>query len=465
MLMSGCFDKIILCYYKEGKVHETFINIEQQDQLSTIELITIVMNHYKFSINLIPSIGFNDITLGSSLYDVLNQLTSQGYHLNLIFSSKNPINVPYIIFIKELSTRLIFNGSNQILQFIEFTSFQNLRLHYQNHKISSLGLKTIYNNSFGPTYPGEIDGSIYILSYPGISFRFKIPQTIKDQEQDQNKIFIKILDENIEFDTLVIHNEKNWNDVYEKIININQDGYELFDNKDIKPRINKPSSDISIDRIDINMPKGKILINFNDSTKPFEIEINKTYQQDILLKLGPPDDIFIKNDSRLKIHQTNQTSDSEVFHNYFKFGIDILYNISSKNGSRVKKFIIHNNLPNSLNFQKYKKCIWRMLGYPQQPQTTSEDNWDWIRDKNQFITSEMYFNEIPKNYKTNGSNLPIILNRFDLINNLDQSIEIIDDMDEKGDQGDNHGQSLIYAYKRCIWEIIDNAAINSVTLY
>lgn len=452
-----------------------------------------------------------ELELGASLYDVLNYLISQGFNMKFVFSETEIIETPYILLIKQLSIRLIFNGDNQLLQFIELDKFDNLNLFYKDRKVGSLSLKNIYNNSFGPTYPGKICDGHYILSYPGISFKFLIPPQLGDV--DKKNMLMKLLEQDlINLLTIVVHHEQNYQDVYKNQIAYKEDAYSLMDSSSSINKMNHKTEGVDIARLDVNMPLGKVMIRFRHhpdvNVRRFEIILTKTLQQDVLSIIGPPDEVFIKNDSRLNIHNDTKKSKNntngndspqgsstdggsgdvdEVFHNYFRYGFDLLYDISSNQGAKVKKIILHNNLPNSLFFQKYKKCIWRMMGYKQRKKIEGEagkdreeiitskpqhTDWDWCNSVTGLSTSEMYFNEIPKAFKVNGQNSPIILNRNDLYNNsLDNSIEFVtidetDSVNSKTSGNKSWGQSLIYAYKRCIWEVLSvNNAVNSVTLY
>lgn len=405
------------------------------------------------------------VEIGSSLYDVLKSLQLQGFQLKFIFDPNKIVEVPYIVLIKSLSIRLLFNGSSQLLEFIELNKFDNLNIHYKGNKINGLNLKKIYNNSFGPTYPGEVQDGNYYLSYPGISFRFQLPNDLKESKKD---ILVDLLEEdNLIVESIIVHNEENWKSVYDKHIIKDEDQYVLLKKQ---PKILIQSKFIKIERLDCIIPLGKIKIIFQshpDLINDYEIILNKTLQQDILSIIGPPDEIFLKNDSRLTIHEKKDSKEDnhEIFHNYFRYGFDILYDISSNQGSKIKKIILHNNLPNSLFFQKYKKCIWRMIGY----ETSFDSSWERFNKSNGVATSEMYFSEISSNFKKCGNTTtssPIILNRNDLFNSLENSIEFIT-IDEEDDKYDKTwGQVLIYAYKRCIWEILSvNNGVNSITLY
>jgi len=396
----------------------------------------------------------------------------QGFYLKFIFSEAEIIETPYIVVIKQLAIRLVFNGSNQLLQFIEIDKFDSLNLVYKNRKVGGLTLKNIYNNAFGPTYPGEVRDGHYILSYPGISFKFTIPHGL---DHEDKAILMKLLEKDLVIQTIVVHHERNWNDVYQGQIAFEEDAYTLMNSSSA---INKLDETIGIERLDCIVPLGKIMIRLKqhpEAITHFELVLKKTLQQDILAVIGPPDEVFVKNDSRLNIHNgIKRNSDSgngnEIFHNYFRYGFDILYDISDSQGSKIRKLIIHNNLPNSLFFQKYKKCIWRMIGTDYEGGGSKVVDWSW-KDKREtgMATSEMYFSEIPKSLKQKGHTSPIILNRSDLLNtSLDSSIEFvtIDETDIGKSDNKSWGQSLIYAYERCIWEVLSsNNAVNSVTLY
>jgi len=77
--------------------------------------------------------------------------------------------------------------------------------------------------------------------------------------------------------------------------------------------------------------------------------------QDVISCLGPPDDVFYKDDRRSRRRKERSAPEApvDVFLNYFRHGIDILIDGSAKT---VKKFLLHANVPGHYNFTRYARC-------------------------------------------------------------------------------------------------------------
>lgn len=398
----------------------------------------------------------------------------------------------------------------------------------------------------------------------------------------------------------------------QKLLSFKNDNFS--DLLQLSSAIKRKKNYISISVVDINLVKGLIRFNFSyhyRNFKYFVLELNKTKQQNVLYYLGEPDSTYLKIDSRFKIYSNgsnntvlgssneldpSRTRESntaasvdnsefnEVFHNYFRYGFDILYSTDNQYGSTAKKIIFHNNIPTSLYFNKYNKVNWLMKGYgnsvgpadlengyghessksasaapvhenengngdgdcddnsndyfphfAKKVNKTSE-SWDWTDSysESNLATSEMYFHEINEiNFKTfssenNTTHRPFDPSNFVLIdrNNLlsleddsdpidlisdDEDFSSIDSMHENGHIANNGtasvavaasaseaetvldsaeegstrrksshngkfkstqgctlkwGQSKLYGFKRCIWEVLsDNDAVSSITLF
>ncbi|CAI5759181.1 unnamed protein product [Candida verbasci] len=419
-----------------------------------------------------PGLGIgNDIKLGSSLYNVVNNLDKFKYKIKILYSNKEYYDNPIIIQLLDLNIRLTFK--NQCLDLIELLNLSNnqsrklLRLNFNNQILNEIegsnsevtscssstmsesslttsgstfntlisnspAFQTIYNKVFGPTYPGILKNQFYILSYNGISFKFEILNTgllecLKSI--DDGQILSKLLNwdnpEDIICDSIAIFKGDSWKDYKQKP----------------KPK--------DFNRLSIDLDKGIIKLSEE------EIVIGSSTQQEILNLLGPPDELFNKTDSKFLIH--NQLDTKSSFHNYFRLGIDILYDVKQSSyydqnnlHSVVKKVILHNGgVAECLNFMKWNKC-----------------NWTIQVDKSTKITSEMYFNDLPTSFKTLT---PVLLNRYES-EFIDHDLDIIESPNINKRISDckvkTWGQSKLYGFNRCILEVLNsNGCISSVTIY
>jgi len=191
--------------------------------------------------------------------------------------------------------------------------------------------------------------------------------------------------------------------------------------------------------------------------------------------LGPPDDYFNKFDSRLLIHKhtkglladSAQLQENDIshykFHNYYKYGMDVLYDLNGKNTkvqskTTIKKIILHNGgICESLNFMKWNRC-----------------NWEIYNDNVRF-NSSMTFKDLPESLQ----NLtPVLLNRNES-EFVDNDLDIIHFPKEASFSQESQlslssvdervktwGQSKLYGFDRCIFEVLDsNGTISTITVY
>ncbi|RLV90280.1 hypothetical protein JA1_004672 [Spathaspora sp. JA1] len=465
----------------------------------------------------------NHIKLGSPMFDIIKHLDKHKYRLRITFSDKNFYQTPTLVKILDLGIRLTFNNHpDQHLELIEVLNLEDntidrklLRLIYNGQslnefendsgQLSSLALestisktsscstimdntspvlsstsstnsavqalssvgpsfKTIYNKIFGPTYPGKLnrDKKTYILSYPGISFKFKITNTgLLDSissDDNEHQILSKILNWDNPFDvscdSIALYKGNSWEDY--KVNNQN------------KP--NTASYEIS--KLAINLNQGIVKIIRNDSQDIIKLGIST--QQEVVNILGPPDEYFNKFDSRLLIHnhltddiakENAQDISHCKFHNYYRYGIDILYDLNNSKGNQnkmnttVKKIVIHNGgIPEDLNFMKWNSCNWEI-------EREEDDN----KEPGFQINSTMYFDQLPDVFHSLN---PVLLNRNES-EFIDNDLDIIElpDQHQQEHQEENPkvktwGQTKLYGLNRCILEVINsNGCISTVTIY
>lgn len=327
-----------------------------------------------------PKVALGDVHIGSTLNTVLRQCQSVQH--NLIYSRYSILTVPYIIQLPSFGIQLIFNQNTQRLIIIEILSPSLLELSYQDKSIKEWNIKKVYNDEFGPTYKGIKVESNYVLSYPGISFKFEILEEDKEEEDILSKLLLR----NSKVLSIALHPYKQYTD-WESNLSCSY----LTESIEISKLIIDKDNNIKIK-----------FLKHSNNIESFSLYLGKSNQQDILCTLGPPDDTFIKNDNRTQIHSTlDEVDDGLVFHNYYHFGFDLLYS-----NLTLIKIIIHNNSPlNKLLFGKYEKCLFEIeLG-------------------TKFINGDMSFKEIKSLLKPKKIE-SIILNRSNKI--IGRDIELID---------------------------------------
>ncbi|KAK6461867.1 hypothetical protein DFJ63DRAFT_314497 [Scheffersomyces coipomensis] len=379
---------------------------------------------------------------------------------------------------------------------LETSSAASLSSNSTFHTLVSTGptLKSIYNKIFGPTYPGIFnkETQTYILSYPGISFKFKIRNEtllnkIEAANDDQILSILLNWDGNLDLvcSTIALHKGKSWSQF--KLSNNSSAGTGV---DQLHPR--QINSKPAVSGLKFYLDTGKILVSMKNKEGDgkgvtIEIILGKTTQQEVVNILGPPDDYFNKFDSRLLIHKhlsLNQDdvtynsvsdkldSDSDLshfkFHNYFKYGIDILYDLNNNKSNKgntgmsatVKKVIAHNGgLTESLNFMKWNRCFWEVY--------TTIDGEEIKFD------SSMYFKDLPPRFRNltpvllNRNESEFIDNEFDIIELPNATEEVKEEEDTKfSGKVKTWGQSKLYGFERCIVEAINsNGCISSVTVY
>ena len=502
--------------------------------------------------SVIPGEGLGtSIKLGQTFYYLVNQLIRYDYKINITYSEKC-LRTPILVTLPDIGIRLMFTNSHtQELLLIEVLNFEKIQLFYKgsclnNRKKIPLeeqsyhedrledeindegnlnlpnselkfgkaivppNLNLIYNQLFGITFPGKLlpEGDVYILSYPGILFKFKIllkplVNSLKNlNDKDENTIISKLLNwencEDIVCELLAISPQACWNNFCNNL------RHTVLKDVPVKTKRKEPYRPYwNLDKVVVNLKLGKLKLEVSGNSagnpKHHIITIGESSQQEILNILGPPDDYFNKYNSRVDIHnQANISNESTLglsedsifkFHNYFRFGLDFLYDLNYSGGSStgvLSKVVIHNGgIVESLDFMRWNKCNFVILT----GQDTSQND-IFISTQKMVVDSSMCFGEIPppffKSIGDYGKLKPVLLNR-NRSNMIDDDLEVIniDDYNKNEKQhllqehteeksslnGSNQkmktwGQSRLYGCKSCIWEVVDNNdCISSITIY
>lgn len=206
----------------------------------------------------------------------------------------------------------------------------------------------------------------------------------------------------------------------------------------------------TIDHVVVDESKGTCLIHFGyhpNSLSTYEIVLNSSTMQDVIMALGPPSERFFKEDSRLSIHNplgSDEKDQATLFFNYFGLGMDICFDTSVE-WATAKKLVLHGNIPGSIPFQKYQRCRWKLRidGDDAQP------------------TSEQKFSSYSQRYT---SNRPMLLNRT--LDDMHNSIELIGDSSPVDDEKlVEWALTDLYGSPGVIFEVMKNDSVASLTLY
>lgn len=367
-----------------------------------------------------------------SLYHLLRQLSSK-YRVTIAYNDED---VFYYLIITQLNIRLTFDFECQLLLFIEIVDLSRVSLTYQDHSLKDYKFQTVYDHYFGPTYPGELKNSVYTLNYPGLSFRFNVENTKKLQGiTDASELLRQVMATNPKASSIAIHHLSKWSEFKtygfkaQTVDRLAVDDIEVSEIriKGIQHDEEGPNTRDGFD-LDVHFFKHPRLENFS-------LVIDRSLQQDVLAELGPPDEVFLKNDSRSSIHGRSPVDDKSkcVFHNYFRYGFDLLYTMT-RSGGVLTKVVLHGNLPESVLFGKYRKCNWRCKRFQDEELAQTE---------------------------ADLANEEVVINRSELLGN---SMELIDGNWEKNENEIEWGKSVVFTYNDHVVEYV-HGRINAITLF
>lgn len=423
---------------------------------------------------IVPGLGIDSLVLGQLLYNTIAKLKELEQPLKIAYAPKKYLQIPILVTLPKLGVRLMFRTNELVL--IEVVDFSLLQLSYNGNCLNDIvysndeesgpqkiatppTLREIYNKIFGPTFPGKLDVAkrTYILSYPGIAFKFRIElqelaHTVS-QMREKNDVLSQLT---------------NWHrgaDITCVLLAIFKgEDYGAFHKLLKAPLLRKDL----VNKVSVTLSTGTAEFSFWDPKKtPETVRIGITTQQDMLRILGPPDAYFNKFDSRLLIHKhlkvtVGNPGSVYKFHNYFRLGLDFLYNLNAANqGGVLEKIIIHNgSVVESLDFMQWNSCNWVVETEPKGPA----------------VNSSMYFDQFSLEFVAainNHQTGPVLLNRNEALSNDDMEIVHVADKQvllEAGELAKNEfktwGQLRLYGYSRCIWEVIEsNNCVSCVTVY
>lgn len=413
------------------------------------------------------------LRLGRLLFEIIDELIARDLKLQINYSNNaaeyiaRPIQVELV----DYGTRLTF--ARQVLELIEVTLShellpQPLRLVYHGLAVCEAasdsdlellelllvghpgrtvraGLRDVYNKIFGPTYPGELvdHGRFYILSYPGIAFKFAVAHVLGKNAR-ANKVDSQQL--------------------LQQLLNCSDDipceGVALFDKAGAWNRLaHIPGTHA---RCDADLDAGRVLVRLSDG-RDAVLDIGVTTQQEVNRMLGPPDDYFNKLDLRMLIHGGRAGAAPEAqgvakFHNYFRYGIDVLYRCHPQGATTVAKVVLHNGgIAELLAFGRWNGCDWRLVS-AQCPAP---------------VELTMVFDDLPAVIRDKP---PVLLDRNEA-EFVDSQLDIVEFIPKQTmfdadtslpaeEKIKTWGQLRLYGFHRCVLEVVDaNGCILLATIF
>ncbi|CAE6494399.1 unnamed protein product [Rhizoctonia solani] len=292
-------------------------------------------------LDLRPGLGVGPFELGASLFDVLNFLRRPSPpafpSVSVKYDATSTSQSPIILHLRP-HLDLLFTRQTQRLHTISLSLHRNNQQHiplvlsYKDEVLSGPDVvphRTAVQRMMGPTYKGDR------MRYPGVWFSFEddVPGATgvtnpEESNAEVKRVVVTQRQEQTEHDRQedgeVVPNATMYGDVKRAVIQIH-DGIYLY--------FFTPDSD----------------------DPPIHIRLGVTTAEDLTCDLGPPVLTHYKEDDRMSIHATGQDDEESYFYNYFQHGLDFL--ISGKT-HRVRKIIVHSNVPGSPLFQRYKRCPW-----------------------------------------------------------------------------------------------------------
>ncbi|KAB5594594.1 hypothetical protein CTheo_1916 [Ceratobasidium theobromae] len=292
-----------------------------------------------------PGSGIGPFELGTSLFDVLAFLRRSSPPIfpsvSVKFDTSQAVLSPIILHLRP-HLDLLFTRHTQRLHTISLSLHRNIHSHpplvlsYKSEVLSGPDVvlrRTAVQRMMGPTYKGER------MRYPGVWFSFEDDTPGVSSSNNGNAV-----EGNAEVKRVVVTQRQETEQ----------------DKEDADEILPNPAMYGDVRKAIIKAHDG-IYLHFyapEQDGPPIHVRLGVTTAEDLTCDLGPPVLTHFKEDDRMAIHATAQDDEESYFYNYFQHGIDFL--ISGKT-HRVRKIIVHTNVPGSPLFQRYKRCPWELV--------------------------------------------------------------------------------------------------------
>lgn len=284
-----------------------------------------------FTAQLYPHQGLGNIfALGASLHAVLTRIKAEPQRfpkIDLTYEPNEALSKPVIVGLPANGIRLQFDGAEQRLRLIEIVDFNKNHIIYKEQnkdrdlvKPPQAGeppnttpgptFKHIYSRFLGPTYngefipgPGNSDAGIYVLSYPGVAFTFPLAKSAFSPDKD----VVELLSNTQVASSMAIFSGDSWAQARANLWT------EVLPSINFYPPLVK-TKDVIPDEVSLLKIHGggklELFRNWTDTS--FMIYLGETTPQELVSQLGPPDQIYRKNDHRMDIHKTRTASNSRT---------------------------------------------------------------------------------------------------------------------------------------------------------
>lgn len=243
-----------------------------------------------------PGRGVGPYTLGEKISHTLRTLrTLSKSGLEVIFpETPNAEGKAIVLSLTEEAVEFTFDVSSQRLVSISITRPESTELLYQGVAFSGDSVAptfaTVYR-TFGPTFPGRMEGMEYLLGYPGMTVVFGIPEQLVSLYQAGDKLPMEFPDGTTPLASrLMVHYPT-------------------------------PTELCTNEAVTISLDHGMVTV----AAREAQIELGASPQK-VHLLLGAPDSVC---------HKPGSEVGTEYIYNYFSLGIDLIFNGSTHRVTKV----------------------------------------------------------------------------------------------------------------------------------
>eukprot|EP00048_Salpingoeca_helianthica_P024134 m.29945 g.29945 ORF g.29945 m.29945 type:complete len:434 (-) comp9206_c0_seq1:77-1378(-) len=298
-------------------------------------------SHY----NVIPGKSLGLFVLGMPVGVAIKRLADnylQYKAVNFVFNDKSSLSLDLVLDLVTEGVQLRFDSLTQRLKFIDVYDPKRITLNLRGELLCAAGSTPAMNDLYhkiGPTdFQLDEDNKSYVLKYPGLSLWFHIPQEKWKSDTE--------LSESYEFSDGTAPLLSNLCLYFGK----DSDDPQL-------PPLRDPIAGAWLPHY-----FEEVLVS-NEGELEFTVQKKKVRLgdncQDVLLELGPPDEVFFKSEDKMSIHAQASLSlpCADYLYNYFNLGVDILFDCQKHS---AKKFVLHTNQPAHFDFNRYTRCNFRL---------------------------------------------------------------------------------------------------------
>ncbi|EDQ84804.1 uncharacterized protein MONBRDRAFT_34567 [Monosiga brevicollis MX1] len=288
------------------------------------------MDHdQKWDCEAIQGKGLGPFLLGMSLNHAINLLKQEyetSQRVDIIYNPANANGTNIMVDNRAGGFNLRFAADTQLLTVIEVYDPARLVLHISGQVVSDL---PEVQPTFERLYcalsvcPGEYDKDRhkFVLQYYGMALFFNVPEALQETYGSKDvdlAATYRHLDNSIPMlDNLVIHLGDKWR----------------------FPEAPPKADEVYRVWPGLGLDVGSTTIKFGASI------------QDVLLALGPPDDVYYKSDV------PDGQSHTDVFYNYYRHGLDVMFDGRFKT---VIKLLLYTNVPGHYEFSRYQRCPFQL---------------------------------------------------------------------------------------------------------